>query len=376
MSSSGERTEEATPQKLRKAREKGQVAMSRDLSAAAVFIAALVLLIGQLAAVTQSLEALTRTSIAAATDPDLSVDVVLRVAGGVFAQGMASIAPLVIGIFIVAVLATFLQVGPLLTLEPLMPKLEKLNPIEGLRNLFLKPSPYVELLKAILKITVLGTLCYLVLHDSIERVLRLSGEPIEGIAATSRDLVVTLAKRAALFFVVVGVIDFFYQRWHFLKDQRMTKEEVKREFKDQEGDPQHKAARHRLHEEISQDTMLQDVREADVIVVNPTHVACALRYDPKHEGAPRLVGKGKGNLAERIRAIAKENDIPILRDVSLARTLYELKVDTQIPEELYEAVAEVLRWVETVAESRGQKAKWIETEQPPGDGGPEKPRQR
>src|SRR5690606_33010756 len=107
----------------------------------------------------------------------------------------------------------------------------------------------------------------------------------------------------------------------------------------------------------------QDVRTADVVVVNPTHVACALRYDPDREGAPRLVGKGTGYVAERIRAIAREEDIPVMRDVSLARTLYELSIDTQVPEELFEAVAEVLRWVETVAESKGQLPKWAKRDE-------------
>jgi flagellar biosynthetic protein FlhB len=165
--------------------------------------------------------------------------------------------------------------------------------------------------------------------------------------------------RAVLFYLAIGVLDFMYQRWQHARKLRMTREQVKQEHKEQEGSPEAKGQRKHLHQELAMQSMLNKVRKANVIVTNPDHIACALRYDPESEDSPRLLGKGTGYLAEKIKEIAKEEDIPIVRDISLAHALYTMEEDQQIPEELFDAVAEVLKWVEMVMRAQGQTAQWL-----------------
>src|SRR5436853_7544977 len=139
----------------------------------------------------------------------------------------------------------------------------------------------------------------------------------------------------------IAVLDFFYQRWQFSKSHRMSREQVKQEYKEQEGNPEAKHQRKHLHQEMATQSMLHKVRKANVIVTNPDHIACAIRYDPDSEDAPRLLGTGTGYLAEKLKEIAREEDIPVVRDITLAHALYAMEEDQQVPEELFDAVAEV-----------------------------------
>lgn len=352
--SSSEKTEQPTSHKLRKARQQGQVPQSRELTGAVVLVAIILGLAYRVDRIGTDMQAITYKSIQTALGQELTARTVLLTTFESVRTVAGTFMPLLVIIVTVGIFMPFVQIGAMITGEPLKPKLDKLNPIKGFKQLFFSLETYANLIKAVAKITVLGILCGAIIYDSLGQVVLLSGHQPLGIAYTAGGIIVALLKRAALFLLLLGVLDLFYQRWKYMRDQRMTKEEVKREFKDQEGDPQHKADRQRLHEEIATNTMLQQVRTADVVVTNPTHIACALRFNPDDEDAPRLVGKGRGYLAEKIKQIAKEQGIPVMRDVSLARALYDMELDTQIPEALYDAVAVALRWVETEARSRGQ----------------------
>jgi flagellar biosynthesis protein FlhB len=184
--------------------------------------------------------------------------------------------------------------------------------------------------------------------------LRLSGEGVAQAASFTLSLGLGIGIKVGLVFLLVGAGDYFLQRFLYLKEMRMTKQEVKQEFKESEGDPHIKGARRRLHHEILARNMVSAVRGANVVVVNPTHVAVALKYDDALMDAPTVVAKGAGPLAAQIRRVAEESKVPIMRDVPLARTLFDLEVDAEVPEELYEAVAVVLRWVYGLAQERGE----------------------
>lgn len=361
MAGAGEKTEQATPTKLRKAREKGEVAVSQEVNAAAVMTAALLVLTWTAAGMVERMQTLTEAILTVATRP-MTADQVVGVLWHAVGAGGLILAPILVGLTIAAAAAPFFQVGPLLTFKSMQPKLEKINPISGFKKIFASKRTYVELIKSTLKVTVVGLLAWNVIRQELGAIVALPRGGPDAAMVLTGQLLKRTAMHVLLFVVALAVLDLFYQRWDFANNQKMTKDEVKREHKDQEGDPQHKAERQRVHEEINTNMMLEQVRKADVVVVNPTHLACALRYDPDEESAPRLVAKGAGHLAARIRQIAKEEDIPVLRDVSLARALHTLQVDEQIDEDLYDAVAEVLRWVEQVAASRGQLPGWVKPE--------------
>jgi flagellar biosynthesis protein FlhB len=250
----------------------------------------------------------------------------------------------------------------------MIPKLEKFNPAKGLKRMFAEMKTYVELIKSVMKMTVVALVVYIVISSEIEKIITLSYRQPAAIAMVIGGFLAKCTFAVAPVFFAIAVLDLLYQRWQFSKDQRMTKDEVKREHKDSEGDPQHKQARQSAHQEILNDNMVQSVRKADAVVTNPTHIACALKYDPDEENAPRLIAKGQGWLADQIKQVAKEEDIPIVRDKSLARALYEMQLDEQISEDMFDAVAEVLRWVEMIARSRGEVPAWVQ-DGDPGQGG-------
>jgi flagellar biosynthetic protein FlhB len=261
--------------------------------------------------------------------------------------------------FAVALVIPFAQVGPLLSFQTLQPKLSKFNPANGFKRMFFSIQAYVELLKSALKVIVVGIIVYQTIKGELPTILRLAGQDPEFIARQVLRIGGKALTRAALFYLGVAVLDFFYQRWQYGKNLMMTREQVKQEYKEQEGNPEAKSHRKQLHQEILTQSMLHKVRKASVVVTNPDHIACALRYDPNEEDAPRLLGKGMGYLAEKIKEIAREEDIPILRDVTLAHALHKLEEDDQVPEELFDAVAEVLKWVEIVMKAQGETPPWL-----------------
>ena len=262
-------------------------------------------------------------------------------------------------VFLFAVISPLVQIGPLISLEAMQPKLNKLNPIEGMKRWF-KIQVLIELAKSSVKVSVVGVIAYSIVKDEVRNIIMMSTQPPMVIAQFTMSVIWRIVIRCIVFFAILAVLDFFFQKWQYKKNLRMSKQEVKQEYKEQEGDPQHKSERKRLHEEISQGNMMQEVRKADVIVTNPTHIACALRYDPDDEDAPRLLGKGQGHIAEMIKKIAQEEDIPVVRDVSLAHALYEMELNQEVPEELFDAVAEVLKWVEAVMKAQGETPKWLQ----------------
>ena len=341
---SGEKTEDPTPKKVREARKKGQVAKSQDLTAAVLYFVGFGVLVASTVSYGDQFQELFRACfVAVAKPPDLPV--LLRLSRDALVWIPSLLAPFLGTMFLLAVLINYVQVGPLLSFQSMKPDLKKLNPIAGIKNTFFKARTYVELAKNSLKLTVASFLVYTVLKSYLyELVLTLRFTPLETAKITGK-IIVNAGIKVGLFYLLVAVLDIFWQRHQHKKELRMSKDEVKREYKSDEGDPQYKARRQQMHQEIAQGSMLEDVKNADAVVVNPDHIAAAIKYDQDRMAAPRVIAKGSRVMAEKIKQVAKEHGVPILRNVPLAQALSRLEIGQDIPEDLYDAVAEILNFV-------------------------------
>ncbi|HLM03259.1 MAG TPA: type III secretion system export apparatus subunit SctU [Pyrinomonadaceae bacterium] len=355
-SSSGEKTEKPTEKRLRDARKKGQVAKSQDLSSALLMLAAVAvvwLLGGFIGGVLQA-SVKDQIEFAAGFKGDLTNQVLYDFLW----QGMTAffwvLMPLFLVVVVFAVLSNYLQVGSVFSFEAISPKFEKLNPAENFKQKFLKARPYIELGKTVLKMTITAVVAGYVLWGAREDIVRLIDKPADVAAHYTFSLVLEIGLKIGLAFLILGGADFFLQKLLHRRDLMMTKHEIKEEYKETDGNPQIKAQRRYLHREILSQSMALAVREADVVVTNPTHLAVALKYDRGESEAPVITAKGADLMAAQIRQLASEAGVPMRRDVPLARALYEFDADDEIPEELYEAVAVVLQWVYTLAEERAE----------------------
>jgi flagellar biosynthetic protein FlhB len=356
MAQGGEKTERPSEKRLRDARRKGQVAKSQDLSSALLLLAALAViwLAGDHMGAWLSGAVHDQLARAASFKGDFGrAEALAALFDGAKTLGLVLL-PLLATLFLISALVNYLQVGSIFAFEPIKPNLNKLNPAEGIKQKFFKGRPYIELGKTILKMAlatfVITTVLWSARHDLIE----LMRQPPARVASFTLKLIFEIGLKVGLSFVALGVADYFLQKFLHQRELRMTKQEVKEEWKEMEGNPLYKSARRQLHREILMQNIIAAVNRADVVVVNPTHVAVALEYDRANMSAPVIVAKGAELTAARIREIAGEAGVPIMRDVPLARALYELELDSEIPEELFEAVAVVLRWVYEMARERGE----------------------
>ncbi|MCA9312427.1 MAG: EscU/YscU/HrcU family type III secretion system export apparatus switch protein [Phycisphaerales bacterium] len=355
---SQQKTERPTPRRIRKARKDGKVPKSQSLNSAVVLLAALgagTMLAGGIA---DGVREAARVSLTATANLPETPWGLLEPLHAAFMAAATPTVAFMVALMVAAGLAAFLQVGALFTLKPLTPTLSRLNPGKGIQQRVFSARAVVELLKAVLILLVVVIVLILVLRPGLPTLALLPRTGVEGAAMFAVQLATRALIAVTMAFGCVAGVDFLFQRWQHGRDLRMSHEEIKREYKESEGDPQAKAARQRLHEEILQATMIEQARSADVVIVNPEHIACALKYDPDENLPPRLVARGQDYLAQRIKEVAREEGIPIARDVPLARLLYDLEVDDFVPEELYEAVGVVLRWVAQEARARGEVTPW------------------
>ena len=229
--------------------------------------------------------------------------------------------------------------------------LKKLNPVEGIKNKF-KLKVLIELLKSIAKITGAAIIIYIVIWNSLPEIISTVLMPILGSATVVNNFLFTAALRVGIFFLLVGLFDLAFQKRNFASEMKMEKFEVKQEFKDTEGDPMIKGRRRDMFREIAYQEGPRIARRARAIITNPTHIAVALKYSPPEEVAPIILTMGSGHVADQIIKIGIENNIPIMRNVDLARELYSKgKISDYIPEHTYEAVAEILKWIKSLEEN-------------------------
>ena len=354
--SSGEKTEQPTEKRIRDARKKGQVAKSQDLSSAVMLLAAVgvVWLIGSYIGGVMQASVRDQIEFAASFKGEFTN----QVANDVLWRGLKTmffiLSPLFIVVFVFAFLSNYLQIGSIFSFESITPKFSKLNPAEGFKNKFLKSRPYIELVKTVIKIIIVAFVAGYVLWGARDDVVRLISKPPGEVSFYTFSLILEICLKIGLVFLVIGGADFFLQKFLHKKELKMTKHEVREEYKETEGNPLIKAQRRSLHREILSQSMAAAVRDADVVLANPTHIAVALKYERGEADAPIITAKGADLMAAQIRQIAAESGVPIKRDIPLARALYEFDVEDEVPEELYEAVAVVLQWVYAMAEERGE----------------------
>ncbi len=248
--------------------------------------------------------------------------------------------------------ANVAQIGPLLIFEPLKPDLSKLSPAQGIKKIFSLKN-LIEFVKSVLKVVFLAVLLYQVIKGAIDPLLKLPYAGLSGILELLAPIMKTFAINVCLAYAVVAAVDYFFQKRQHLKGLRMSKDEVKREFKEMEGNPEIKGKRKQLHREMVMHDTVQKTRKSTVLVTNPTHYAIAIVYDEEKTKLPVVVAKGEGLLAKRMIEVAQEENIPVMRNVPLAHALFEqVEMDQYIPTDLLEPVAEVLRWVQSLQTPR------------------------
>lgn len=368
----GEKTEEASPQKLKQARDKGQVAKSQDAIQAMGFVIVFAATGLTLTMTAKRLKDFLFAALESAVRRGDDMPTVLAVVNEALWATLLASMPALGAAFVSALASNYMQVGFLFTAEPLKPDIKKINPVDGFKNLFSKKK-IVESIKNVLKFTIVSYVAYATLRDSMREVVLSARVDLWHGVAIGGQIMYDIAIRVAALFIVISVADFFFQRWQFNKEMMMSKYDVKQEYKQSEGDPHMKAERKALAEELILHGSQQNVANADAVVVNPAHIAVAIKYDKEKGGAPKVVAKGMRKHAEAIKEIARENGVPILRNVPLAQALHKLDLEEEIPEELYEAVAEVLNFVYELREKEAQaaearrKAKGLKgKENPPG----------
>ncbi len=339
-----DKTEEPTQKKLDDARKEGSVWKSKDLSGVIAFAVGMGVVKASWASVEVKVTNLFSFAVDHIAHPEELNMAIFHMLALALTTLLTLCIPIAFATAISGGLLEFLQVGPLLAIKALMPKFEKLNPLSGIKNMFSKKQ-IVELLKSMFKLGVTGYVVYGVVRDAMALVVATIGGDANMTMTVLGELVSRVVIKVTMLFIGFAIFDVWWQHKSYMKDQMMSKDDIKKEYKESEGDPHHKAHRKQMHQEIMEGAQMEAVKGADVVVTNPDHVAVALRYDRDKDGAPRVIAKGMEFKAEKIKALARESDVPMLRNVPLAHALLRTEVNQEIPEDLYDAVAEVLNFV-------------------------------
>ncbi|MDY6986481.1 MAG: flagellar biosynthesis protein FlhB [Thermodesulfobacteriota bacterium] len=341
----GDKTEPATPKRREEARKKGQIAQSREISSALVLLGALSVLFFTGSHMFQGLSALMRSVFQDVATLSLEEHSLIFFVFQVLYHMLVILMPLMIVTVVAGIGSNLLQVGFLLTAKPLMPKFSMLNPVSGMKRLF-SLRALAELAKSFLKITLVGAIAYVMLSNDIDQIPSLMHMDIADIVRFFARVSFRIALFTSLAMIALAALDYAFQRWQHEKSLRMTKQEVKDELKQREGDPTVKSRIRSVQLEMARRRMMASVPEADVVVTNPTSLAIALKYDPSDMMAPKAVAKGAGFIAERIKEIARKHRVPVIEHKPLARALFKsVEIGGMIPASLYQAVAEILAYV-------------------------------
>ncbi|HZG70572.1 MAG TPA: flagellar biosynthesis protein FlhB [Chondromyces sp.] len=341
----GEKTEKATPKKKQDTRKKGQVAKSQDVNAAVILLAVFGFLLAGAAYMGNEMLDFLQHSFQHYMSMPLTEENVKVITLDIMRELAVILGPVMLVALLAGVAANYIQVGFLFTGETIKPKLEKIDPIKGFKRIFAVRS-LVELLKSILKICFVGTVTFIILWINIEQVLKLSFKSITDILQIVGVLTVQMGLAASAALLFLSLLDYLYQRYDFEKSIRMSKQDIKDEYKNTEGDPLIKSRIKQRQREMAMRRMMQEVPQADVVITNPTHYAIALKYDEDKMDAPFVVAKGVDFLAQKIKFIAGENEITMVENRPLARALYDqAEIGEAIPEEFFKAVAEILAYV-------------------------------
>ena len=344
---SGNKTEKPTPRRIQKAKEEGNVPKSLEVNSVAVLLTGFLLLwlfgpkiFGEFLSTSfKSIETFISPQRLSSNDLILFWEYHLE-------RLFLWLFLLLLATLLVAIISNIAQFGVVFTSKPLGFKFERLNPLKGLKNIFFSLNSLFELVKNLLKIAVIIGIAYFFVISHLEEILSLYQFPLERGLSVLSHLILTVSGYIVAVGAIVAVIDYSFKRWKWLKDLMMTREELKEELKQTEGNPEVKRELRRRMKQIATRRMMQEVPKATVVITNPTHYAVALKYDIYTDNAPKVVAKGADNLAKRIIEVAKEHGVEIYRDPPLARALYtSVEVGQEIPEKFYQAVAKVIAYV-------------------------------
>jgi flagellar biosynthetic protein FlhB len=351
-SSGGERTEAPSSKRREDFRKKGQVAQSKEVQTASLFTIVLLFWLFYLPSFWKGLTGLIFSIWQSIGDYTITSVSTINLAIFLLKEIGLLLAPLFILVLIIGFFSSVFQFGWLLTAKPLMPDLSKLDPIKGFGRFFSKKS-LIEVIKSLLKVILVGWVAYSTVFDNFDQALILTD-------TTIGTTVSFLGKTAALIFakvcailIFIAFLDFLFVKWEMEEKMKMTKQEVKEEFKESEGDPYLKSQIRSIQQEMARKRMMADVPQADVIVTNPTHISVAIRYDSSEMESPVILAKGADFIAMKIREIAREHEIPLVENPPVARLLHKLDIGESIPEDLFKAIAEILAHVYSLSPHKG-----------------------
>ena len=343
----GEKTEKATPKRKKEAREKGQVMQSKEINSALILLFTFLALFLLGNYTYQNLLLFTHNMFlnTVNTEDLFTVNGIHKMFMLLVTVTAKLVVPIMGVAFLVGLICSYMQVGFLFTTKTLGIKFDRINPINGFKKIFSKKS-LVEFVKSLLKIILVGYVTFSYALKQSKTVMNILDMSLESIIGFIGSITIQVSFRAAIVLIILAVMDYFFQKWEYENELKMSKQEVKEEYKQMEGDPQVKSKIKEKQRQISMRRMMQDVPKADVIITNPTHYAVALRYDSNLEAAPVLLAKGVDLVAQNIKKAANEHEIPIVENKLLARTIfYQVDIGASIPPDLYQAVAEVLAYV-------------------------------
>ena len=342
--SGGEKTEAPSSKRREDFRKKGQVVQSKEVQTAGLFTIVLLFWIFYLPSFWSKITTLLFSIWQSSGQFELTPASTMNLAFFLLQQLAYLMAPLFVLVLIIAFFSSIFQFGWLLTTKPLIPDFSKLNPISGMARFFSKKS-MLEVVKSLLKVGLIAFIGYSTVLDNFEEALILvDASVVSAISFLGRIALIVFAKICALL-IFLAFLDFIFLKWEMEEKMKMTKQELKEEFKQSEGDPHVKAQIRSIQQEMARKRMMADVPKADVIVTNPTHLSVAVQYDSENMDAPVIIAKGADHIAMRIREIARENDIPIIENPPVARLLHKLEIGEHIPEDLFKVVAEILAHV-------------------------------
>lgn len=342
---SQQKTEAPSPRRLQDARKKGQVPKSRDLSAAIILLAALAAIVFVKDSMIMSMQRLLVEYFGAGFTVGLPAENLPQYMFGFLLRMAVIIFPVLALILVAALAANIMQVGILFAPEALQPKLERLNPVEGLKKIFSLRSLF-ELVKNVLKIVIVAAVVYGVMKARLPEMLLIYFKTPDQLLNLIAAAMLVAAFAGGGVFFIISVFDFMYQRYEHIKNLRMTKQEVKDEHKQSEGDPLVKSWLRRRQRELAMNTIRQEVPRATVVVTNPTHVAVALNYNEQEMQVPVVTAKGAGDLVPVMKGVARQNNVPVIENPPVARMLFNnVKVGSEVPMELYQAIAEIIAMV-------------------------------
>jgi flagellar biosynthesis protein FlhB len=340
-----EKTEKATPKKRADARKKGRVAKSREINSLGVLLGGLATLCLFGSYMYHHITLVMRKSFAMVQNPVLDLSKMDILCERAVIDYLWIVLPVMSAVFVIAVLSNIVQVGFVLSWESLKPKMDKFNIVKGMGRLVSKQS-LMELFKSTAKLVIVGGIAYWTVKGEYDALKALGGIEVGGIGLYILKVILKLFLRVCLAMIFLAAIDFGFQKWQFEQQLKMTKQEIKEEFKQTEGDPMVKSRIKKIQMEVARRRMMQKVPEADVVVTNPVHLAVAIQYDRAAMNAPHVVAKGAEQVAEKIKAVAREHNVPVVENKNLAQNLYRIvDVGGEIPMDLYQMVAEVLAYV-------------------------------